>query len=122
MPRILSISYNIALLQTRELMLAREGFEVESAVGFTAAVHASENGKFDLVIMGHSIPSADQAFIIEKLKALSDAPIQALRRAHDGPLETTEYNIAPHEPERFLSCVTGITNPKRRCRPPRRLR
>ena len=113
MPRILSISYDQALLQTRELMLSREGFEVESAIGFSAAVHACEKGKFDLVIMGHSIPSADQAFIIEKLKGLSDAPILALRRPHDGPLDSAKYNLDPDDPERFLSYVKEITNHKR---------
>ena len=95
-------------------MLSREGFEVESAVGFSAAIHACENGKFDLVIMGHSIPSADQDFIIKQLKALSDASILALRRPHDGPLETAEYNLDPGDPERFLSYVKEITNHKRR--------
>jgi len=113
MPRILSISYNQALLQTRELMLSREGFQVKSAVGFSAAVHACENEKFDLVIMGHSIPSADQAFIIEKLKALSNAPVLALRRPHDGPLDSAKYNLDPDDPERFLSYVKEITNHKR---------
>jgi DNA-binding response OmpR family regulator len=104
----------MALLQTRELMLSREGFEVVSAVGFSAAVDACENGKFDLVIMGHSIPSADQDFIIKQLKALSDAPILALRRPHDGPLPTAQYNLDPDDPERFLSYVKEITNHKRR--------
>ena len=113
MPRILSISYNQALLQTRELMLSREGFQVKSAVGFSAAVHACENEKFDLVIMGHSIPSADQAFIIEKLKALSNAPVLALRRPHDGPLDSAKYNLDPDDPARFLSYVKEITNHKR---------
>jgi CheY-like chemotaxis protein len=94
-------------------MLSREGFEVESAVGFSAAVHACENGKFDLVIMGHSIPSADQTFIINQLKALSRAPILALRRPHDGPLETAEYNLDPGDPERFLSYVKEITKDNR---------
>ena len=93
-------------------MLSREGFEVESAVGFSAAVHACENGKFDLVIMGHSIPSADQDFIIKQLKALSDAPILALRRPHDGLLPTAEYNLDPDDPEQFLSYVKKITNHK----------
>jgi CheY-like chemotaxis protein len=95
-------------------MLSREGFEVQSAVGFSAAVDACESGKFDLVIMGHSIPTADQDFIIQQLKALSDAPILALRRPHDGPLEAAEYNLDPDDPERFLSCVKGITNHKPR--------
>ncbi|HEY2115330.1 MAG TPA: hypothetical protein VGJ51_09580 [Candidatus Angelobacter sp.] len=94
-------------------MLSREGFEVESAVGFSAAVHACENGKFDLVILGHSIPTADQTFIIKQLKALSCTPILALRRPHDGPLEAAEYNLDPDDPERFLSYVKEITNHKR---------
>jgi CheY-like chemotaxis protein len=112
MPRILSISYNQPLLQTRELILSREGFQVKSALGFSAAVHACENEKFDLVIMGHSIPTADQAFIIEKLKALSNAPVLALRRPHDGPLESAQYNLDPEDPARFLSYVKEITNHK----------
>jgi DNA-binding response OmpR family regulator len=114
MPRILSISYDQALLQTRELMLSREGFEVESAVGFSAAVHACENGKFDLVIVGHSIPTADQTFILKQVKALSNASILALRRPHDGPLEIAEYNLDPDDPERFLNYVKEITNHRRR--------
>ena len=113
MPRILSISYNEALLQTRELMLYREGFEVESAIGFSAAVQACKNGKFDLVIMGHSIPTADQTFIINQLKALSNASILALRRPHDGPLEIADYNLDPDDPERFLNYVKEITRHKR---------
>ncbi|HEV8492579.1 MAG TPA: hypothetical protein VGR76_09915 [Candidatus Angelobacter sp.] len=102
------------MLQTRELMLSREGFEVESAVGFSAAVQAAENGKFDLVIMGHSIPTADQDFIIKQLKALSDASILALRRPIDGPLPAADYNLDPDDPVRFLSYVKQITNHKGR--------
>ena len=94
-------------------MLSREGFEVESAIGFSAAVHACENGKFDLVILGHSIPTADQTFIIKQLKALSCTPILALRRPHDGPLSTAEYNLDPDDPARLVSYVKEITNHKR---------
>ena len=90
-------------------MLSREGFEVQSAVGFSAALHACENGKFDLVILGHSIPTADQAFIIKHVKALSNASILALRRPHDGPLEIANYNLDPDDPERFLNYVKEIT-------------
>jgi DNA-binding NtrC family response regulator len=52
MSRILSISYDEALLHTREMMLKREGFEVESALGFSAVVRACEQTVFDLVILG----------------------------------------------------------------------
>jgi DNA-binding response OmpR family regulator len=56
MPRILSISYDKSLLHTRELMLSREGYEVESAVGFSAAIETCKKGPFDLVIMGTPFP------------------------------------------------------------------
>ena len=110
MPRILSISYNKALLQTRALMLSHEGFEVESAVGFSAVVHAFENGRFDLVIMGHSIPPDDKATIIKQLKAVSNTPILALRRPNEEPLQVAEYNFDSGDPQLFLSYVKEITN------------
>ena len=110
MPRILSISYNKSLLQTRALILSREGFEVESAVGFSAAVHAFENSRFDLVIMGHSIPPDDKATIIKQLKAVCNTPILALRRPNEEPLQVAEYNLDSGDPQLFLSYVKEITN------------
>lgn len=37
-------------------MLSREGYEVESAVGFSAAIETCKKGPFDLVIMGTPFP------------------------------------------------------------------
>jgi DNA-binding response OmpR family regulator len=113
MPRILSISYDKALLHTRELMLAHEGFEVESAVGFSAALHACKKGKFDLMIMGHSIPPEDKAAIIEQLRAVCETPILALRRPNEAPVNAAEYNLDSGDPERFLSYIKEITNQQR---------
>ena len=112
MPRILSISYDKALLHTRAMMLSREGFEVESAVGFTAAIQACEKGKFDLVIMGHSIPSEDKSAIVKQLRAVCATPVLALRRANEAPIKTAEYNLDSGDPQRFLSYVKEITNHK----------
>lgn len=108
MPRILSISYDKALLETRALLLSREGFQVESAVGFTAAIHACETGTFDLVIMGHSIPAADKEAIIKQLKGVCATPIMALRRPNDAPLKAAEYNLDSGDPQRFLSYVKEV--------------
>ena len=110
MPRILSISYDEALLQTRELMLSREGFEVESAVGFSAALHASEQRKFDLVIMGHSIPAEDKTAIIEQLRAVCNTPILALRKPNESPLKAAEYDLDSWDPQQFLSYIKEIMN------------
>ncbi len=110
MPRILSISYDQALLHTRELMLSREGFQVESAVGFSAALHACEKGRFDLMIMGHSIPPNDKAAMIKQLRAVCETPILALRRPNEAPVNGAEYNLDSGDPERFLNYIKEITN------------
>ncbi|HEY2233189.1 MAG TPA: hypothetical protein VGK01_06900 [Candidatus Angelobacter sp.] len=114
MPRILSISYDQALLHTRELMLSREGFEMISAVGFSAAIEACKKGQFDLVIMGHSIPAADKTAIITQLRAMCDTPVLALRRPNEEPLKSAEYNFDSGDPQSFLSYVKEITNHKAR--------
>ncbi len=95
-------------------MLSREGFEIESAVGFSAAVEACKKRQFDLVIMGHSIPPADKAAIITQLRAMCDTPVLALRRPNDAPLKTAEYNLDSGDPQAFLACVNEITNHKAR--------
>jgi DNA-binding response OmpR family regulator len=114
MPRILSISYDQALLHTRELMLSREGFEIASAVGFSAAIEACKQGQFDLVIMGHSIPPADKTAIITQLRAMCDTPVLALRRPNEEPLKSAEYNFDSGDPQSFLSYVKEITSGKAR--------
>ena len=110
MQRILSISYDKALLHTRAMMLSAAGFEVESAVGFSAAIHACEKGAFDLVIMGHSIPVEDKEAIIKQLKAVCATPILALRRPNELPVKDAEYNLDSAEPGRFLRYVREITH------------
>lgn len=112
MPRILSISYDKALLHTRAMMLSREGFEVESALGFTAAIQACKKGKFDLVIMGHSIPSEDKSAIVKQLRAVCSTPVLALRRPNEAPVKTAEYNLDSGDPQRFLGYVKEVTNHK----------
>ena len=113
MPRILSISYDKALLHTRAMMLSREGFEVESAVGFSAAIQACKKGTFDLVIMGHSIPPEDKSAIIKQLRAVCSTPILALRRPNEAPIKAAEYNLDSGDPRRFLSYIKEITNYQR---------
>lgn len=110
MPRILSISYDQALLHTREIMLSRAGFDVQSAVGFSAALHACEMGNFDLVIMGHSIPAEDKAAIIEQLRSVCRTPVLALRRPNESPVAPADFNFDAGDPERFLNYVREITS------------
>jgi CheY-like chemotaxis protein len=53
---ILSVSYNQAVLATRKMLLEHRGYNVTSALGFTDAVEQCQDSRFDLFILGHSIP------------------------------------------------------------------
>ena len=110
MPRILSISYDKALSQTRALMLSRAGFEVESAVGFITAIEACKERTFDLVILGHSIPTKDKSAIIRQLKEVCATPILALQRSHEPRVAAADYNLDSGNPDRFLAYVRKITS------------
>jgi CheY-like chemotaxis protein len=84
--RILSISYDKALLLTRQLLLTELGYEVVSAEGFAEAWEKCEDLEpFDLVIIGHSIPPKDKERIIEHLKKHCDSPVLALLRPYEAP-------------------------------------
>ena len=110
MPRILSISYDKALLHTRELLLSREGFEVKSVVGISAAIQACEKASFNLIIIGHSIPRQDKEAIVKQLRAMSPAPILSLRRPNESDLKSVEYSFDPGDPSGFLAYVKQIAN------------
>jgi DNA-binding response OmpR family regulator len=108
MNRILSISYDEALLQTRAMLLRGQGFDVVSAKGFSAALSACETGSFDLVILGHSIPQEDQQQIIKQLRAVCGTPILALRRPNESALGHAEYNLESGDPKEFINHVQQI--------------
>src|SRR5690349_17572253 len=77
---ILSVSYNEALLRTREMILRREGYIVSSALGFTAGVEHCKNQNFDLFVLGHSIPDKDKRELMRVFRTGSKAPVLALQR------------------------------------------
>lgn len=73
--RILSVSYDASLLATRRMMLEQQGYNVTSALGFTAALEACRGDEFDLFILGHSIPAKDKAALIQAFRGNCPAPI-----------------------------------------------
>ena len=58
---VLSISYDSSLLLTRQMLLEQAGYVVVSAHGFTEALERCRNAKYDIVLMGHSMPPKDQS-------------------------------------------------------------
>lgn len=111
--RILSISYEPALLSTRRLLLEQLGYEVISAEGFIEACEACElnDTHFDLVILGHSISPKDKAKIITHIKRSCDAPILALLRPNEAPVAGATQSIGT-APELFMDVVRAMLTPK----------
>jgi DNA-binding NtrC family response regulator len=105
--RILSISYDRALLWTRQLLLEQLGYKVISAEGFAQAWEAAENKKdrFDLIILGHSIPPNDKKAIVAHLRDSCDCPILALLRPYEAPVSEAAVSIDAGDPSAFLNAV-----------------
>ncbi len=105
--RILSISYDEALLTMREILLEREGYDVTSAYGFVAAMEICiACDGFDLIVMGHTIPPKDKIALMESLRPRCPAPLLSIARTDDPPLEQADFTIKPNErPEALLVAV-----------------
>ena len=112
MARILSVSYDELLLSTRELILHNRGHKVVSALGFTKALkHCQSRNKFDLFILGHSIPHSHKEFLIAAFRNCSSAPVIALTKYGERPVHGADFQIEPN-PEEFLKLVEKLTSDK----------
>lgn len=105
--RILSVSYDVSLLATRQLMLELKGYQVTSALGFTDALEHCKNSGFDLFILGHSIPVKDKHALIKNFKENYPAPILSLERT-DEERVLCDFHVSPDKPEELLQKVAKI--------------
>ncbi len=109
MADILSVSYLPSLLETREQLLKSEGYEVTSARDLNAALKACKGSKrFQLLIVGHSIPHAEKDLLIEAFRTnYPAAPILALKRIGEQPARGADLVIEP-EPVELLRSVASL--------------
>lgn len=105
--RILSVSYDYVLLETRRMLLEQKGYSVTSALGFREAVEQCQNGAFDLFILGHSIPYKDKVHLIETFRGSCPNPILSLERFGEKQVPC-DFHASPDNPEKFLQVVDGI--------------
>ena len=108
MTRILSVSYDLALLSSRRLLLESLGYHVVSAADFPEAMQQCQSGaRFDLFVLGHSIPGPDKENLITAFRARRAAPVIALKRPGEEPAAEADFYIDP-EPGQLLAVVSGI--------------
>ena len=102
---VLSISYDESLLRTREWILKSAGFNVTSAFAFTEARALCRNSGFDLVIIGHSLPQADQAALIGEIRTHNHSRTLYLRRQGEEPMAGVDHSADPLSAEALLEAV-----------------
>ena len=111
MPRILSVSYDAALLRTRQLVLESRGYEVVSAEGFSEAIEKCKDGEYDLIIIGHSIPHGDKQTIVQEFHRHCPAPVLALLKTGEWQLREATASIESFDPNVVLAAVESILTP-----------
>jgi DNA-binding response OmpR family regulator len=107
--KILSVSYDPSLLSTRHLVLQTEGHGVTSVCGLAAALQQCKAGsRFDLLIVGHSIPHSDKEALIEAFRAnRPSAPIIAMTRPGEGLVRHADLEIES-DPRVLLDSVMKL--------------
>jgi CheY-like chemotaxis protein len=107
MARILSISYDPALLHTREIILMQAGYEIKSALGLSEAIEAC-NEHYDLMVMGHSIPESDKREVVRELRNRGcHSPILSLNRFGERPIPEAAKTVEP-DPKLVLEAIRSL--------------
>ena len=79
---VLSIGYDLTLLQTRQLVLETEGYSVLSVQGNEAGKEAARSRPFDVYVIGHDASHAERYQLLTWLKErFPDKPVVVLRRS-----------------------------------------
>ncbi|HYL97164.1 MAG TPA: hypothetical protein VET69_15265 [Terriglobales bacterium] len=110
MTRILSVSYDQALLSSRQLLLESLGCEVVSVADFRSALqHCNHSLRFDLFVLGHSIPGPEKRALVDAFRAHCKAPVVALKRTGEEPTSAADFEIEP-EPSQLLQVISSLLN------------
>jgi CheY-like chemotaxis protein len=108
MTRILSVSYDQALLSSRQLLLESLGCQVVSVSDFRNALqHCNHGSRFDLFVLGHSIPSPEKQALVDAFRAHCSAPVVALKRIGEEPTSAADFEIEP-EPGQLLQVISRV--------------
>src|SRR5579864_2263042 len=107
--KILSIAKDASLATTRYLLFSNAGFQVTSALTTADAIQHCRLDEFNLVVIGHSIPTQEKKVLLESIQKRCGTPVLALYRRGEGKLEGADYVLDSSEgPAALLERVTDI--------------
>jgi len=102
--RILSVSYDAALLRSREMILQRQGYEVTSVQNLQDAILQCRREMFDVALIGHAIPIAEQMNIVGELrKNCPGAKVVALTARPMSPAPYADHSVDAMKPDELVA-------------------
>ena len=114
-PSILSISSYQSLLQTREWILKGAGFHVVSTPDVNQALAQCRTGHFDVVIIGHGIPSKSRAVLMTELRRQRGTRVISLFSLGEPPAPEADYSLHSLEgPEKLIAVVKAAVKKSQR--------
>jgi DNA-binding NtrC family response regulator len=109
--RILCISANGPILQTRKLLLERNGYEVVPALNFREVEEACHASHFDLALIGQDIEAKIKKALGFKIKELcAGTPILEMCR-YSPEIEGSAFTVTD-SPDELLAVVSSILSGK----------
>jgi DNA-binding response OmpR family regulator len=113
LPRILSISFDNISGVAQNAMLEQAGYAVSSASGTAEAFELLNQMDFELVIMGHSVPTAERRLLFLEIKRKWEIPVLMVESGEADPLIRAHAHINhAATTDEFLSAVAALL-PKR---------
>ena len=111
--RILCVSEDKQLLETRRMMLEGAGYEVIPALGFAEGMkHCEDGSHFDLLVLGHSMPPFAARVLVEAFRRACNAPIVALQSQDSDFVQGADAMISV-QPEEVMSAIAKLVCQKR---------
>jgi DNA-binding response OmpR family regulator len=108
---ILQIAYYPALLEARELILEKEGYDVVSVLGNDQGIALARTKTFDLIVLGFSAPHPVRSAMLRWLKQhLSQTPVVALLAHEAERLPEADYETLSEDPRIWLATVESCIN------------
>lgn len=110
--RILQVAFDVNVLKTREIILARDGHHVSSVSGTKEALglRAEDLKGFDLVLIGRDAPLQERRKIARYLKQVyPECKIVALHgQLQSARVEHADLNAPGDDPNDWLQAIRSI--------------
>jgi DNA-binding response OmpR family regulator len=109
--RVLTVSYYQPLLETWKVLLRSRDYDVVSATELEDALKQCDQGAFDVLLLGSSIPQSDKLKMIEVLRQRSAAPVVSVPFKEGEENDGADFHVGP-DPEALLKIVAEIARRK----------